>query len=59
MGFAIGSIAVYLIVLTYFLLHMLQQLRTLTYQANKINNVLVRLQVQITDSFQATVQACS
>ena len=35
----------YFLLLSHFLLRMLRQLRTLTYQAHKINNLLVRLQV--------------
>ena len=42
---SLGITLVYFVLYGYFLLAMVQQLRSLTYQAHKINNLLVRLQV--------------
>ena len=44
---SLGITLVYFLLYAYFLLSMVQQLRSLTYQAHKINNLLVRLQVNL------------
>lgn len=51
MGMVLLGAAAYTLLTIYFLVSMLRQLRTLTYQANKINHVLVRLQVRLSVQF--------